>query len=272
MKKLFLLILLLISFLFSFSQSLQPVSVHGKIIVESSDVEGIAIQNTSSIKKDYTYTDENGEFDIDVRLNDLIEISSLQFQNFTLKINQDNLDSKRLRIFLIEEVNKLDEILVLSSGLTGELESDVEMVKTFNPKLDAVYFGIKRSDEFDFSADPRSEVENTAIHSQMPTMVNGLNIVNVVDQLLLPLFRSEAKDKKDSGVPDVPMESVKFYFGSEFLVDNFDIPEYRVEEFIRYVEDDNFDYNLLNYGNEMEFLELLNQKSKTFLNTESGKN
>ncbi len=122
MKKLFLLSLLLISFLFSFSQSLQPVSVHGKIIVESSDVEGIAIQNTSSIKKDYTYTDENGEFDIDVRLNDLIEISSLQFQNFTLKINQDNLDSKRLRIFLIEEVNKLDEILVLSSGLTGELE------------------------------------------------------------------------------------------------------------------------------------------------------
>lgn len=263
--------LLIITTLLSFSQSLQPVSVHGKIIVESSDVEGIAVQNTSN-KGDYTYTDENGEFDIEVRLNDQIEISALQFQNFTVKINQTNLDSKRLRIFLIEEVNKLDEILVLSSGLTGELQTDVTMVKTFNPKLDAVYFGIKRSDEFDFSADNRSDVENTAMHSQIPTMVNGLNIVNVVDQLLLPLFRSEAKDKKDSGVPDVPMESVKFYFGSEFLVDNFNIPKYRVEEFIRYVEDENFDYDLLNYGNEMEFLEILNQKSKVFLKTERGKN
>jgi len=96
-------------------------------------------------------------------------------------------------------------------------------------------------------------------------MVNGLNVVNVVDQLLIPLFRSEVKDKKAAGIPEVPVKSIKYYLGSNFLVENFNIPEHRVEEFIRYVEDETFDFDLLNYGHEIEFLELLSQKSKTFL-------
>jgi hypothetical protein len=102
-------------------------------------------------------------------------------------------------------------------------------------------------------------------------MVNGLNVVNVVDQLLIPLFRSEVKDKKAAGVPEVPAKSIKYYLGSNFLVENFNIPEHRVEEFIRYVEDEEaFDFDLLNYGHEIEFLELLSVKSKTFLKTNKG--
>ena len=49
------------------------------------------------------------------------------------------------------------------------------------------------------------------------------------------------------------------------MVANFNIPEHRVEEFIRYVESEDFDFSLLNYGKEMEFLELLNKKSIEFL-------
>ncbi len=266
--------LVLITFLFStatlcFGQDMIRTSIHGKIIVEGGDIEGITIYNTSSDKG--VITDDMGEFDIDVKLNDKVEVRALQYQQFNVKINQAILDSKRLRIFLIQQINKLDEILILTSGLTGELQSDVEMVKTFNPKLDALYFGIKRSDEYDFSADNRTQVENTAIHSQVPSMVNGLNIVNVVDQLLLPLFRSGAKARKDVDIPNVPDADIQNYLGTEFLVDNFNIPKDKVDEFIQYVENEDFDFNLLNYGNELEFLELLNTKSKEFLNTESGK-
>jgi hypothetical protein len=107
------------------------------------------------------------------------------------------------------------------------------------------------------------------MHSQGQSMVNGLNVVNIVDQLLIPLFRSEVKDKKSAGIPEVPAKAIKYYFGSNFLVENFNIPEHRVEEFIRYVEDEAFDFDLLNYGHEIEFLELLSEKSKTFLKTKS---
>lgn len=270
MKKLLLLIITLTSFTIT-AQKFQRIKVDGKIIVEGNDVEGITVFNTSSNKG--TITNEKGEFTIEVALNDFIEFRALQYQNFDLQVSKAILESKRMRVFLIEEINKLDEILVLTSSLTGELKTDISTVKTFNPKLDALYFGIKRSDEYKFPDDPRSQVDNEAMHSQSQTMVNGLNIVNVVEQLLIPLFRSEIKDKKASGVPDVPVSSVKYYFGSEFIIDNFGIPEHRVEEFIRFVEDDEeFDISLLNYGKELEFLEVLNTKSKVFLNTESDKN
>jgi len=270
MKNILLLCIVLTSFLAT-SQTFQRVKVDGKIIVEGSDVEGITVFNTSSNKG--VITNDKGEFTVEVALNDFIEFRALQYQNFDLQVSKAIIESKRMRVFLIEEINKLDEILLLTKGLTGELKTDVATVKTFNPKLDALYFGIQRRDESEFSDDLRSKVNNETMHSQSQTMVNGLNIVNVVDQLLLPLFRTEMKDKKASGIPDVPVSAVKYYFGSEFIIDNFDIPEHRVEEFIRFVEDDeNFDVSLLNYGKELEFLEVLFKKSQLFLKTKSDKN
>ncbi|NRA93156.1 MAG: carboxypeptidase-like regulatory domain-containing protein [Psychroserpens sp.] len=246
------------------AQDVTRVMVEGRIIVEGGDIEGITVYNTSSNKG--TITDENGVFSIAVALNDFIEIRALQYQNFDLKVNEDIIKSKRMRIFLIEEINKLDEVLVMTKGLSGDLDADINSVKTFNPRLDALYFGIKRSDEYEFSDDNRSEINNITMHSQSQTMVNGLNIVNIVDQLLLPLFRSEVKNKEEAGIAEVPVTAIKYYFGSRFLVENFDIPEHRVEEFIRYVEDDeSFDFSLLNMGKELEFLEVLSQKSKSFL-------
>ena len=250
---------------------LARVEVQGEIIVESADIEGITIYNKMS--DEGTVTDAEGKFSIKVKLNDKLEVRSIQFQNFDLIVNQAILDSRQMKVFLIEEVNKLDEVLVTTGNLTGDIDTDLNQVRTFNPKLDALYFGIKRSDEYDFKADTRTEVVNRSMHSQSePAFINGLNIKNVVGQLLLPLFISNAKDKEEIEIEEVPIETIRYYMGSEFLKDNFKIPEDRVDEFINYVESEDFDYTLLKYGKEMEFLEVLNMKSKQFLNEEVGKN
>lgn len=262
MKKIIIIVLFLSS-IHVVSQTFNRVEVSGRITVESNDVAGITVFNKSSNVG--AITSEKGEFVLKVALNDLIEVSGLQYQNISFKVNESIIASKTIKVFLIEEINRLDEIIVLPNKLSGSLYADMEKTKSFSPKLDAIYFGIKNSDEFDFKDDYKSEVSNINMNSQRQRMINGLNIVNVVDQLLLPLFRSEVKNKKKIGVPDVPVESIKYYFGSEFLVGNFNIPEHRVEEFIRYVESDDFDFSLLNYGKEMEFLELLSKKSISFL-------
>ncbi len=156
--------------------------------------------------------------------------------------------------------------MIFSKGLTGNLNVDMEERKPFKPKLDVLYFGIKNKDEFEFEIDNKTKVNSVAMDAQrLPAMINGLNIINVVDQLLLPLFRSKVKNKKKVGVPEVPVQSIIYYFDSEFLVDNFNIPNHRVEEFIRYVEAENFDFNLLNYGKEMEFLQVFSERSSSFL-------
>lgn len=249
------------------SQDFQRFNVEGKIIVESSDLAGITVFNASANAG--AITDDNGEFTLAVRLNDVIEVSALQFQNLKFKVNEDIIGSKSMKVFLIMEINKLDEIILLPQQLSGSLVTDMEVAKPFAPKLDALYYGIKHKDEFEFASDYSTQTVNTALSREHLPMVNGLNVINVVDQLLLPLFRSKVKNKKEKGIPEVPIEAVKYYFGSEFLVNNFNIPEHRVEEFIHYVQRNNFDFTLLNEGKEMAFLELLNAKSEAFLKADS---
>ncbi|OBQ56158.1 carboxypeptidase-like regulatory domain-containing protein [Tamlana sp. s12] len=263
MKKIVLFITILCS-LQAVSQNVNRIEVLGKIIVEGSDISGITVINKTS--KVGTITNDEGEFTMQVALNDVVEVSALQYQNISFEVNEAILKSKRMKLFLIEEINKLDEVVVTEAGLTGNLAVDLESAAPFNPKLDALYFGVKNNMDHEFKPDNKTKVENLGQNYQQQRMINGLNIVNVVDQLLLPLFRSNVSDKKKAGVPEVPIESIKPYFGAQFLKDNFNIPEHRTQEFIQFVEKDNFDFTLLNYGKEMEFLELLNQKSIEFLN------
>ena len=265
MKKALSAFIFCISFL-AISQNIKRENVNGRIIVENNDIEGIAIYNSSS--KMGALTNENGEFTIDLALNDLLEIRGLQYQNVNVKVNEAILVSKQLSIVLIEEINKLDEVIVKNKELSGDIKTDLTKVKTFTPKLDVVYFGMKDMETYGFNNDRINQFENATIHSQAQPMIHGLNVINVVDQLLIPLFRSEVKDKIEVGVPEVPAKAIKYYLGSKFLAENFNIPEHRVEEFIRYVEDEAFDFDLLNYGHEIEFLEVISKKSKTFLTPE----
>lgn len=240
--------------------------INGRIVVEGGDLQNIAVFNKTSLQG--TSTDADGKFTIAVRVYDTIQVRALQYQNFDVVVSRKIIESKRLSVFLIQQVNELDEIVLKSNNLTGEIETDLKSIKTFTPKMNAIYFAVKRDIEQTESRPDliRDDINLTNATSLNKPLVNGLNLINVVDQLLLPLFRSEVKDKKKAGIPEVPVEDIKYYFGSEFLSDNFSIPKHRVEEFIRYVEGEDFDFTLLNYGRELEFLELLSQESIKFLN------
>ncbi|GAA4281383.1 carboxypeptidase-like regulatory domain-containing protein [Gaetbulibacter aestuarii] len=262
MKKLLLLLCFGFSYL-GYGQDFNRIKVSGKIIVESEDVSGITIFNATSNKG--TITDEKGEFTLAVRQNDLIEVSALQFQNISFRVNEDIMKSRSMKIFLIDDINQLDTVVLLPNKLTGSLDEDMNKSAPFMPKMDALYFALGNIGEFEFEKDDKTEVRNIAVTEERTRLVNGLNVVNIVDQLLLPLFRSKNKTNPEESVNEVPIDSYKYYFSAQFLMDNFNIPENRVEDFIQYVQDEKFDYSLLQYGNEMRFLELLTQKSKSFL-------
>lgn len=249
------------------AQGINRENIIGKIIVEGSDLEGITIYNTSSNKG--TVTNKQGEFMLAVALNDILEIRALAYQNIDVRVNKAILESKKMSVYLIEEMIMLDEVAVTDKELSGNIVTDATRVEPFDPKPDAFYFGVTYSDIYSLSDDSESQVRHLERSDQGKTMVNGLDVVNIVDQLLIPLFRSEVKNKEEAGVPEVPAENIKYYLGSTFIVENFEIPEHRVEEFIRYVEDDTFDYDLLNYGREIELLDLLSKKSELFLDSKS---
>ena len=66
----------------SFAQEIERVEVNGRIIVDRNDVEGVTVYNHSS--QTGTVTDKEGNFVINVAINDRVEFGALQFQNFTI--------------------------------------------------------------------------------------------------------------------------------------------------------------------------------------------
>ena len=269
MKKI-LLLLFCVSTLVSVSQEVDRISVKGRIIVSTNDKEGVTVFNTSSNKG--TITDAEGNFEIKVTINDKIEFSALQFKNFNVTITDDVIKSKQLTVILVEEVNKLDEVVLLPFGLTGNLNADLENVRTYNVSLDYVYFGLDHIEDFNFSADYKSEVDNVAFNDYNPEVRNMLNVVNLAGFLLRQVADIESDKSLDNkDVKKTPFKEALDKYSINYIHTNFNIPLNKVDAFIDYVEQEGVDDDLLKEDKELQFLERITQLSKSFLKLQSEK-
>ena len=252
------------NFLIAKAQDVQRIEVNGRIIVDSPDIEGVTVFNASSNKG--TITDEEGKFSILVTLNDRLEFSALQFENFVVVITQDIIDSKALTVVLVEEVNKLPEVIILPYGLTGNLTVDAIRAKTFNPNLDALYFGLDNLDKIDFTDDYISAVRNTAMPDNR--FYYAADAIKIIGLLVKPLFKS--KKNRDEATVASDRDIVEKY-SPEYLMDKLNIPKHQMNEFIYFVEDSGMDKTLLKDGKELQFLEYIIKKSKEFQANKNGK-
>ena len=177
-----------------YSQELERVNIAGTIIVNSLDLEGVTVYN--AISNTGTVTDKKGQFVIGAALNDKLIISALQFQNFEITINQDIMDSQTLIAVLVEEVNKLPEVVILPYGLTGNVSTDIARIKTVNPNLDVLYFGLDNLDKFNFTDDYLSGVRNVAIpDNRMYFTADALKIIDLLSQSFLnPVNKNKASE------------------------------------------------------------------------------
>lgn len=267
-----LIITLILLFLMSsilYAQDVQRIEIKGKIVVTDNDKEGVTIYNTSSNRG--TITDSLGRFNIRVKRNDIVEVSALQFQKFTVRIDERVINSKQLTVFLIEEINKLDEVVILPYDLSGVLTTDVESIKTFNLNLDAIYFGVNDVSAYEFGDDYKSGVRNIAMSNGVDN-VFGANLLGVVDLLVSSLFPKNKKAKKVIDrrelYPSVYEENnkdLRDFYSPSFISVSFNIPEDEIDAFIGYAESNGLEYSLLNNGRVLEFFEVVRTYSQSFL-------
>lgn len=114
-------------FLTTLNEQLQPLS--GKISA-SGDVEGIHVLNKTALK--YTVSDENGRFNILVKANDTLVFSALRYKIKEVAITKTNLTEGYLKVYLVDKVNELDEVVV-GKVLTGNLGSDIKNTEVETP-------------------------------------------------------------------------------------------------------------------------------------------
>ena len=167
---------------------------------------------------------------------------------------------------MVEEINKLPEIIILPYGLTGNLTVDAIRAKTVNPNLDALYFGLDNLDKFDFTDDYLTGIRNTAMNDNR--LYYAADAIKIIGLLVKPLFKS--KDKGDETVLASDRDIVETY-SSEYLMEKLNIPKHQIMEFIYFVEDSGMDKSLLDDGKELQFLEYVIKKSKEFQANKNGK-
>ncbi|HZW63927.1 MAG TPA: carboxypeptidase-like regulatory domain-containing protein [Flavobacteriaceae bacterium] len=252
------------------AQDTERVTIEGRIIANDNDVENVTVFNASSNKG--TITNINGEFTLEVALNDMLTLSALQFQQLKVTISQDVLNTKRLTVFLVERVNKLSEVVLLPYGLSGNIASDISSIETFNPDLDAIYFGVNDISSYEFPDDYQSSVENIAMNQGH--IRYGLDIGAILGVVAVNIFgKNEAKNSQLQKIAETSKnKKLTDVYAHAFLSSALNIPQDKVTEFIGFIEREPFDYTLLNEGNEMKLLEFLVTKRKAFSTNNSDKN
>jgi len=260
MKQYLLIVIFSVASFSVFAQVDSRIEVKGKIIVDVEDLENITIYNTSSNKG--AVTDSTGNFKIEVALNDKIKISSVQLMPFTTKITEAVIDTKVLKVYLKEYINTLDEVVLLPYDLTGDIKTDALDAKV----SDAIIFDFESFDNFEMPDDYLSKVDNIAVGSQNNRIGYQLNGMPIIKRFAKLIFKNKnkKKDYKDSRLV-TPISNFSKMFKPSYFVDNYNIPEDKVQSFIGYVEESQFDIKLLEPKNKLKLIAYLHSKSKTFL-------
>ena len=218
-------IFLLLSFN-SFSQTENQKIIDGSVYNDNSySIEGIHVLNITS--NEATITDFDGKFKILVNINDEIVFSGIQFKRKKIIINQEIFDSVSLTIYLEEFVNELDEVIVNSSGLSGNLLNDLQnsgVIKDLN--FDDIgipgFTGIRKED-----IPSNSQLAKEVLFAPL---VGGLDVERMYNWIsgYYKQRRKEIEFRNDFDIIDKIIE----FYGLRFFIDEFEMDESVIHDFV----------------------------------------
>jgi hypothetical protein len=113
----------------AFSQAIEPAqTVTGTIINDNTKfpLPNVNIININKVKG--TTTDDKGNFELAVSVNDTLHITCLGFESLRIRVTNDWVKTKTTKIQLTEKAYALDEVIVGRYNLTGYIEVDSKLI------------------------------------------------------------------------------------------------------------------------------------------------
>ncbi len=246
-------------FLFSlsiFAQEPGRILINGEINVPvGEDAEGISIINTSAMRA--TISNETGLFQIRATEGDTLQFKSLQFQDFSVLIDQGVIDTRQLKVFVSEAVIELAEVVVTPYDLSGNVRVDVRIIPTAPTDLPNQSAAEVNPYEWEFRPDSLVSPPNAAHRDGM--IYSGANFANVFRHIFSP--RNVVNDLD-------PNENLDDYLlklrDDDFYEEQLNIEEENLREFIYYAADNGLSRAMLKPENEMDLIEFLVARSQEF--------
>ena len=263
-----LILILLLAVSVSFAQEIERVKIDGRITAPpGEDLEGISLYNVSA--QVGTVTQIDGTFTLNVGVNDRILVTALQFQKFTLIVDQGVVDSEKLNIYLNPSVTQLDEVIVRPYDLTGNVKADINRVNVRDANLELnLSYGSMEFD-YDFRDDAQSSVRGNAAAAAI-SGGEGLQYgFNPLGLLGLLFNKDKANGPRDTRSKLQQSEAIAVALRQRYSVyfyeESFGIPQIKVDDFIYFVQDNGMDSSLLKSQNELELIAYLKAQSVLYL-------
>ena len=226
----------------SFSQSNYRTWIKGKVLYRDSNVISANVVNNTT--QEATITNEDGEFEIKVKLNDRLIFSSVQYQIRSLVINKEILQKSRIVIDVNEKVRELDEVVVGPENTEKFLDLKEEEFK-----------------KIDYSFDKSTKIENQILKAGR--FNNGLNFIS----LYKAIAKSNSKEVKPTSFSYKPSNLIREVYDDNFFITNLGIPKENISEFLLFCDEKFPSKYLLKKSNEFQLIDFLVKQSDKFRKT-----
>ena len=250
--------------------SQNSISLKGKIVTDS--LQGSTVHVINLTQRTGTMNTSLGNFEIDVRENDILLFSSIEFERKEVVITPLIFNAAYLEVNLIVAVNELEDVNLSNITLTGNLNTDLGNIETVKglPVGFAIDFMNARF-KSDFT-DPLREPENIAFQQNnvmQETPVNLIAVAGLISDLLG--IKKPKKVNLPPGYHKPVSVQIRNLFNDKFFISGLKIKEEKIRDFLFYLDDQNLDKQLLLNENRMALIELLIHHSDNYrsLNSEN---
>lgn len=222
-------------------------------VVKADSLSDFRINVINSTQKTVTTTSENGAFEFEVRVNDTLIFSAIQYEPVEIIITNEVIDKGLLEVQMFDRINELEEVEIGNFNLTGNLQNDILGIGTYS------------KEDLGFAVSTAKQL--TSIERKLHTAKSGkidalLNFINGRTKMLKKAEENEDTQKS--------VESILTIFSTTFFVENLRIPENRVKGFIYFCMEDPYFRDLVSDSRRLEILQYFLKNAPDFVKNSSG--
>lgn len=246
----------LILLFLSFGSFAQNNIMKGKFTGENLEKSFINIININQAKA--TISQLDGNFEIQAREGDSILISSIQYKEIKFVVKPEYFE-ELIEIELHLKVNELSQVDLYSIGLTGNLTTDAENIRT----EDSSIMNISRSDianAYDENVETQAVFTHRNVAMEQNSIPASVDFIKVFS-LMGRLFKKNKK--KNNSETEYKYQRSRLD-DIDFLINVLEIKEDDVGHFLDYAESKGISKTMLKPSNELDLIEFLIKISKEF--------
>lgn len=201
--------------------------LHGQVItVDSKGVEKLNIVNLTA--ETGTISDQSGNYEIGVKVNDSILFSSVQFENRTLVVSEKMISEGKLpEVILSDAMNELAEVRISNIKLSGYLGNDINRISVAEAET---------KNKLQINLDKAIEIDRKLNPPQNANPQGGINVMKVAGMIADEL--SKDKPQPPHFTPEDFVRKSLSMIGSEYFGETLDLNENEITNFILYCSEE----------------------------------